>query len=90
MLAGGYAMFTVGALTATIVSVISLAAFQDSINQDLQNLDQVWRLTVGLGALPAIIALYFRLSIPETPRYLIDVEKEIDWSQDIELTQIGL
>src|SRR5438552_2247904 len=46
-------------------------------------------LGIGLGAVPAIVALFFRLSIRETPRYLIDVEREIDWTRNIEGSQIG-
>ncbi|KAK1022918.1 Inorganic phosphate transporter pho84 [Friedmanniomyces endolithicus] len=32
-----------------------------------------WRTIVAFGALPALAALYFRLTIPETPRYTLDV-----------------
>jgi MFS transporter, PHS family, inorganic phosphate transporter len=31
----------------------------------------------GLGAVPAVIALYFRLTIPETPRFTMDVERNV-------------
>src|SRR6185436_2990045 len=89
MLAAGYFMYSVGLITACIVSLVALVAFRDPINQDLQTLDRVWRLIIGLGAIPAIIALYFRLSIPETPRYLIDVEREIDWTRNIKASEIG-
>jgi len=89
MLAAGFAIFALGLLSAGIVSVVVLAAFRDSINQDSRNLDYVWRIIIGFGAIPAIIALFFRLSIRETPRYLIDVEGEIDWTRNIELSQIG-
>lgn len=39
--------------------------------------DQMWRILVGMGALPGLIALYFRLTIPESPRYSLDVELEV-------------
>ncbi|KAI9225264.1 MAG: phosphate transporter [Piptocephalis tieghemiana] len=62
-----------GALTATIV----LACFQNAINNDIMMLDYVWRICIGLGAIPGFVAIYFRLTIPETPRYTMDVKKDI-------------
>ena len=40
--------------------------------------DKMWRTIVAFGALPAILALYFRLTIPETPRYTMDVTMDIE------------
>lgn len=41
--------------------------------------DQMWRILIGLGAVPGIIGLYFRLTIPESPRYHLDVDvNEVD------------
>lgn len=37
--------------------------------------DQVWRWTVGLGIIPAAIAILLRLTIPETPRYYTDIKE---------------
>ncbi|RUP47658.1 hypothetical protein BC936DRAFT_145483 [Jimgerdemannia flammicorona] len=39
--------------------------------------DYTWRIVTGLGAIPAIIAFYYRLTIPETPRYTIDVANKV-------------
>ncbi|AMD20301.1 HDL443Wp [Eremothecium sinecaudum] len=36
--------------------------------------DQMWRILVGFGCVPGLIALYFRLTIPESPRYSLDVQ----------------
>ena len=33
------------------------------------NLDLAWRLILGLGALPAVLTIYFRTRMPETPRF---------------------
>ena len=33
------------------------------------NLDTAWRLILGMGALPAILTIYYRLRLPETPRF---------------------
>ena len=38
----------------------------------------MWRLFIGLGAVPAAVALYFRLTIPETPRFTMDVKRNLD------------
>ncbi|KAL8298103.1 hypothetical protein RB597_006964 [Gaeumannomyces tritici] len=40
--------------------------------------DRSWRLIVGAGALPACFALYYRITIPETPRYTFDVAQDIE------------
>ena len=37
----------------------------------------MWRLLIGLGCVPGAIALYFRLTIPETPRFTMDVERNV-------------
>jgi MFS transporter, PHS family, inorganic phosphate transporter len=40
-------------------------------------IDAVWRCVIGVGGIPALFAIALRLSIPETPRYLIDVEENL-------------
>jgi len=37
---------------------------------------------VGMGAVPAAAALYYRLTIPETPRYTFDVARDIEKGQE--------
>ncbi|OBZ72700.1 Repressible high-affinity phosphate permease [Grifola frondosa] len=58
-----------GQLMATLVSFIVV-------------LDQMWRLIIGLGCVPAAFALYFRLTIPETPRFTMDIERNIRRAAD--------
>jgi len=48
----------------------------------LPSLDRAWRIVVGFGCIPALLSLYYRLTIPETPRYVIDLEREILQSRD--------
>lgn len=43
----------------------------------LRHVDFMWRLLIGLGCIPACIALYFRLTIPETPRFTMDIERNV-------------
>ncbi|BGP24740.1 MFS transporter, PHS family, inorganic phosphate transporter [Rhodotorula toruloides] len=70
-----------GQLAAAIVTIVCLAAFKKQILNDPVNyahhLDFVWRLVIGLGAVPGAVALYFRLTLPETPRFTMDVERNI-------------
>ncbi|KAF3914088.1 hypothetical protein AA313_de0204283 [Arthrobotrys entomopaga] len=42
----------------------------------LKSLDMTWRWIVGIGIAPAVVALYFRLTIPESPRYTLEVAKD--------------
>jgi MFS transporter, PHS family, inorganic phosphate transporter len=70
------------------VSTIVLAAFKTSISADNpadpKHVDFVWRLIIGLGCVPGTIALYFRLTIPETPRFTMDIERNVQQaSQDV-------
>jgi hypothetical protein len=62
------------------VALIVVKAFENSIKNDIvagHSVDYCWRLLIGLGALPGAVALYFRLTIPETPRYTMDIERDI-------------
>jgi MFS transporter, PHS family, inorganic phosphate transporter len=38
--------------------------------------DQIWRIVIGVGAFPAFVAIAFRLTIPESPRFTIDVSHD--------------
>jgi PHS family inorganic phosphate transporter-like MFS transporter len=52
---------------------------------NLESIDSMWRILIGLGCVPGVIALYFRLTIPETPRFTMDIERNINQaSADIE------
>ncbi|KAI8578621.1 hypothetical protein K450DRAFT_245726 [Umbelopsis ramanniana AG] len=78
MMAAVFAMQGLGQVSAGIVALIATAAFQNSIRADPANLDYVWRIVIGVGAIPGFMALYYRLTIPETPRYTMDVEQKIE------------
>ncbi|WVQ85343.1 phosphate:H+ symporter [Cryptococcus sp. DSM 104549] len=78
-----------GNFASAIVSVIVVAAYKNSIQTEpvthMRAVDQCWRLIIGIGCVPAVVALYFRLTIPETPRYTMDVERNIKQaSQDVD------
>ncbi|KAJ1939314.1 hypothetical protein EC988_007347, partial [Linderina pennispora] len=77
MIAAVFAMQGFGIVAAAIVALIVLACFKGAVEGDQLKLDYVWRIIMGLGTVPALIALYFRLTIPETPRYTIDIEQNV-------------
>lgn len=54
-----------------------MAAFKEAIQQSTNKVDYAWRLLIGLGCIPAVISLYFRLTIPETPRFTMDINNKV-------------
>jgi MFS transporter, PHS family, inorganic phosphate transporter len=76
-------------LAASLVALITVHAYKDSILSDnlndLKHVDYCWRILFGLGCVPGAIALYFRLTIPETPRFTMDIDRDIQKARtDIE------
>ncbi|VVT49344.1 uncharacterized protein SAPINGB_P002224 [Magnusiomyces paraingens] len=77
-----------GQLLAGIVALICVAGWKDDLiyaenvgmcdHRCMKACDQMWRVLIGVGAIPAAGALYFRLTIPETPRYTFDVSKDVE------------
>ncbi|KAL6298543.1 inorganic phosphate transporter [Sparassis latifolia] len=79
-----------GQLSATLVSLIAVLAYKHTLDTDsptfLLHLDQIWRIIIGFGCVPASIALYFRLTIPETPRYTMDIERNVQQAaEDVDM-----
>ncbi|CCH59136.1 hypothetical protein TBLA_0B02940 [Henningerozyma blattae CBS 6284] len=77
-----------GQIFSGIVSIVCIAAYKDQLKPAYDSAhcgpdckracDQMWRILIGFGAIPGLAALYFRLTIPESPRYQLDV---VDGSQ---------
>ncbi|KAH6666839.1 major facilitator superfamily domain-containing protein [Halenospora varia] len=74
-----------GQLAATLVAWIAAARQRNGINgimpdncdgECIKTLDSVWRWIIGVGVIPAVIALWFRLTIIESPRYTADVGRD--------------
>ena len=70
----------VGQLLANVLSLAAVEAYMPWIEKNAQYcqsddfecfraIDRLWRLVVGIGIIPAVIALVFRFTIPESPRY---------------------
>jgi MFS family permease len=73
MIAAVFSMQGFGNVAAALVTLIVLACFKVPVQNNVVNLDYVWRICVGLGAVPAAATIYFRLTLPESPRYSVDV-----------------
>lgn len=75
-----------GQVLGAIVAVICVKAGKSDINVSSKEcgdsckkaLDQMWRVLIGFGAVPGAMALYYRLTIPESPRYSLDVQNDIN------------
>lgn len=77
-----------GQLMAAVVGLITTAAFQSSYDGIGPEgpcdsacqiaADRSWRIIIGVGAIPACLAMYYRITIPETPRYTFDVQHDVD------------
>lgn len=82
-----FAMQGIGQFAAGIVALIVVQGFKESLSTSAtvakcsgvcgEAVDKMWRVIVGVGAVPGCIALYYRLTIPETPRYTFDVARDI-------------
>lgn len=88
MMAAVFAMQGVGQFCAALMALIMARGLQESL-QTASSLstcsgecqlavDKMWRTLIGFGAVPGCIALYYRLTIPETPRYTFDVARDIE------------
>ena len=65
----------VGSLTASVVGWALIQGLTDpSLDETSSHnhhaLNLVWRLCLGLGAVPGIITLYFRVTMHETDKFL--------------------
>ena len=89
MMAAVFSMQGLGQLAAALVALITTYAFRESFIHTTSSYsscgdacqlagDRSWRIIVGFGAVPACFALYYRITIPETPRYTFDVAQDIE------------
>lgn len=77
-----------GQLLAGIVAMILVAGYKDDLiiansgaectGKCIKACDQMWRVLIGFGCVPGCIALYYRLTIAESPRYSLDVTQHDD------------
>ncbi|KAJ1882117.1 hypothetical protein H4R99_000838 [Coemansia sp. RSA 1722] len=69
MMAAVFAFQGFGNVLAPIVSIIVTACFMQSIGRDVLYLDYVWRIIVGVGCVPGVATLYWRLTMTESERF---------------------
>lgn len=81
MIAAVFAMQGIGILVGGIVFVVTLAYMKPYIEEDYTFLDYVWRIAIGTGVIPAVLMIYFRLTIPETPRYTVDINHDAEQAE---------
>lgn len=77
MMAAVFAMQGIGQLVCALVMLFITLGFKEALLQSTSvttcdawcavAVDKMWRTLIGFGAVPACIALYYRLTIPETP-----------------------
>lgn len=87
MMGAVFAMQGLGQFAAALCALLVTLAFKSKLEGQHVNdcdasckvaVDRMWRTIIGVGGIPACIALYYRLTIPETPRYTFDVERDIE------------
>ncbi|KNC99650.1 phosphate:H+ symporter [Spizellomyces punctatus DAOM BR117] len=76
MMAAVFSMQGFGLLFGVLVALIVLPCFKSAINENVQAFDHVWRIIMAAGLIPALLALYYRLTIPESPRYTSDITRD--------------
>lgn len=81
-------------IVASVVGVLTVVGFRRGFPADkfsscvegscpiLQDMDRCWRILVGLGCVPAAIGLWSRLTIPESPRFTMDIERNVKQAVD--------
>lgn len=91
-MAAVFSMQGAGQFAAALVALITTVGFKESFLHTTSSWsscdercqlagDRAWRIIVGFGAVPAVFALYYRITIPETPRYTFDVANDIEKAQ---------
>src|SRR3984957_4020087 len=87
MMAAVFSMQGAGQFAAALVALVVTIGFKNSFSAPSPSTcgdtcqiaaDRCWRIIIGAGALPALFALYYRITIPETPRYTFDVAQDIE------------
>ena len=80
MMAAVFSFQRLGQFVSALVSFLLTIGFRNSLQSSgscgdgcISALDKSWRVLYGLGIFPAFVALYFRLTIPETIPFTLDV-----------------
>lgn len=77
MMASVFFMQPLGQIAGNLVSLIVIAVARGKGSDDLtRTVDVMWRWVLGIGVIPGAIATLFRFAIPESPRYLVEIEDD--------------
>ncbi|ORX71880.1 MFS general substrate transporter [Linderina pennispora] len=74
-----------GNVLAPIVGIIITACFKGPIEDNVLNLDYVWRLILGLGCVPGVATLYWRLTMEDSKRFQLETAKAAAANADEDL-----
>lgn len=100
MMGSVFAMQGLGQFAAGIIALITASGFKSTLSEAknyaactgacMESTDKMWRVIIGFGAVPGCIALYYRLTIPETPRYTFDVARDTEkGAEDVQAYMTG-
>ncbi|KAJ5128941.1 hypothetical protein N7476_007558 [Penicillium atrosanguineum] len=77
MMASVFFMQPLGQIAGNLVSLIVIAIARKNGGEHITSvMDSAWRWVLGIGVVPGAIATVFRFAIPESPRYLVDIEDD--------------
>ncbi|KAJ2072969.1 hypothetical protein IW146_006633 [Coemansia sp. RSA 922] len=74
-----------GNVMAPIVGIIVTACFKSSIDTDVLYLDYVWRIIIGIGCVPGVATLYWRLTMEDSKRFQLETAKAAAATADEEM-----
>lgn len=87
-----FAMQGVGILAAGMVALVISTIFRhlypapayaiNPVGSTVPEVDYVWRIILMIGALPALLTYYWRMKMPETPRYTALVAKDAEKTRE--------
>ncbi|KAL4763619.1 phosphate transporter [Aspergillus foveolatus] len=77
MIASVFFMQPLGQIAGNVVSLIVVVLSKKQGHDDVtRTVDIMWRWVVGIGVVPGVIATFFRFLIPESPRFLLEIEDD--------------
>jgi PHS family inorganic phosphate transporter-like MFS transporter len=77
MLASVFFMQPLGQIAGNLVTLVVVAVTRGQGEADVTRaVDIMWRWVIGIGVVPGVIASLFRFAIPETPRYLLEIDND--------------
>ncbi|KNG44215.1 phosphate:h+ symporter [Stemphylium lycopersici] len=88
IIAAVFAMQGLGQLAAALVTLIVVVIYKEAlvtiagvgecVGSCATHVDKMWRIIIAFGGIPGWFALYYRLTVPETPRYTFDVMYDVE------------